>query len=272
MVEFQCNICETANHCAEASFSREGAFCSGCHSTVRMRAAIAALSLALYGQVYAISRFPERPRFRGLGMSDWAGYSARLRRAVDYRNTYFAKPPARGFARVRRVIEFVNGYADKSFPLDITAIPERERGRSDFLISIDVFEHVPPPVSRAFEGAAALLKPGGALILSAPYTLDDRTVEHFPNLHEYELAERCGVTCLINKTADGRMELFDDLRFHGGPGMTLEMRVFCKQHIERLLKDAGFGAVHVVDRIAEYGIIYDNPCSQTFIARRSLSS
>jgi hypothetical protein len=211
-----------------------------------MRAAIAALSLALYDQVYEIARFPKRPRFRGLGMSDWDGYSDRLRRVVDYRNTYFDRRPR----------------------LDITAIPVGERARNDFLMSIDVFEHVPPPVSRAFEGAAGLLKPGGALILSVPYTLEERTVEHFPTLHEFEIAKHCGVTCLINKTSEGSMEIFDDLRFHGGPGMTLEMRLFCRKHIEELLGAAGFGEVRIVDRMAEYGIIYDNPCSQTFIARR----
>ncbi|MDP9104696.1 MAG: class I SAM-dependent methyltransferase [Candidatus Eremiobacteraeota bacterium] len=211
-----------------------------------MRAAIAALSLALFGRIYEIARFPKRPRFRGLGLSDWPGYAERLRRVLEYRNTYADRPPL----------------------LDITAIPERERGRNDFLLSIDVFEHVPPPVSRAFDGAAALLKPGGALILSVPYTLGERTIEHFPSLHDFSIAHQNGVPFLINTTADGRTERFDDLRFHGGEGLTLEMRLFCKQHVERLLAATGFGDVQTVDRIAESGIIYDNPCSHTFIARR----
>jgi hypothetical protein len=30
----------------------------------------------------------------------------------------------------------------------------------------------------------------------------------------------------------------------------------------------GFGEIQIVDRMPEYGIIYDNPCSHTFIARR----
>jgi hypothetical protein len=73
----------------------------------------------------------------------------------DYKNTHFEKRPKP----------------------HITAIPHGERSRNDFLISIDVFERVPPPVSRAFVGVAAPLKPGGVLILSVPYTLGDRTVE-----------------------------------------------------------------------------------------------
>ena len=177
MVDFRCTVCGESNQCAEHAFSRESAFCRGCGSTVRMRATIAALSLALYGRVYDIDHFPRRPRLRGLGMSDWDGYAVRLRRILDYKNTHFEKRPK----------------------LDITAIPRGERGRNDFLISIDVFEHVPPPVSRAFAGAAALLKPGGVLILSVPYTLADRTVEHFPELHDYRVTKHHGVRRLVNR-------------------------------------------------------------------------
>jgi SAM-dependent methyltransferase len=245
-VDFRCTVCGTANQYPEVEFSRESATCHGCGSTVRMRAAIAALSLGLYGRVYDIDHFPRRPRFRGLGMSDWDGYATRLRRVLDYHNTHIEKRPK----------------------LDITAIPRREHGRNDFLISIDVFEHVPPPVSRAFEGAATLLKPGGVLILSVPYTLNDRTVEHFPNLHDYRITEHRGTRRLVNRRRDGGTETFDDLRFHGGRGMTLEMRVFCKRDVEEQLHAAGFGEVDVVDRMPEFGIIYDNPCSRTFVARR----
>ncbi len=246
-VRFSCTVCGAPNASPEDSFSRESGACSTCGGTVRMRAAIAALSIALYGRVYDIARFPNRPRFRGLGMSDWDGYAVRLARVLDYRNTHLDSQPR----------------------LDITAVPPRERGRYDFLIAIDVFEHVPPPVGRAFEGAASLLKPGGVLILSVPYTLEERTTERFPNLYDYKLEDDGGSPRLVNRTRDGRTEIFDDLRFHGGTGMTLEMRVFCKRHIEGLLRDAGFCEIHIIDRIDEYGIIYDNPCSHTFIARRA---
>ena len=51
--------------------------------------------------------------------------------------------------------------------------------------------------------------------------------------------------------------------------MTLEMRVFCKRDVEQQLAAAGFGEITTVDRMPEFGIIYDNPCSRTFIARRA---
>ena len=109
MVGFRCTVCGTANQCAEQEFSRESAVCQGCGSTVRMRAAIAALSLGLYGRVYDIDHFPRRPRLRGLGMSDWDGYAVRLRRVLDYKNTHVQKRPK----------------------LDITAIPRPSRLRDE---------------------------------------------------------------------------------------------------------------------------------------------
>ena len=39
----------------------------------------------------------------------------------------------------------------------------------------------------------------------------------------------------MNWTADGRIETFDDLVFHGGPGSTLEMRVFSEDALRGLL-------------------------------------
>lgn len=153
--------------------------------------------------------------------------------------------------------------------LDITAVQGFEHSRNDFVMSIDVFEHVPPPVYRAFEGAASLLKSGGILVLSVPYTLEEKTVEHFPDLFDYRIAEHGGVKYLINKRRDGRLEMFDELSFHGGAGMTLEMRLFARADIERLLGDAGFHDVRIIDNVPEYGIIYDNECSHTFLARRT---
>src|ERR1700736_2766401 len=201
MIEFQCNVCGIANRCPESEFSRESACCSLCGSTVRMRGAIAALSVALYGRAYEIARFPRHPRFRGLGISDWDGYVERLPLVLDYHCTYYDQPPR----------------------LDITAVPEAERGRYDFVTAIDVFEHVPPPVSRGFAGAASLLKPGGVLVLSVPYSLDDRTIEHFPNLHDFEIVDHGGAPRLVNTTVDGRVEVFDDRVFHGGGGKKPEM-------------------------------------------------
>ncbi len=96
----------------------------------------------------------------------------------------------------------------------------------DFIISSDVFEHVVPPVSRAFENVWKMLKPGGVFVLTVPYGAQRETVEHFPELNEFSIVERDGSFVLRNKTRTGVLQEFNDLVFHGGPRTTLEMRVF----------------------------------------------
>ena len=83
-------------------------------------------------------------------------------------------------------------------------------------------------MSRAFANARRLLKPHGIFIFSVPYSLDQETLEHFPDLHDYRLVEKDGAWRLENRTSDGRRQVFSDLVFHGGPGSTLEMRLFSR--------------------------------------------
>ncbi|HEX4231128.1 MAG TPA: methyltransferase domain-containing protein [Bryobacteraceae bacterium] len=211
-----------------------------------MRSAIHALSLALFGDGLPIACFPRQPRYRGLGLSDWDGYARRLKGVLRYTNTFFDRRPY----------------------LDITNIPPREDLQNDFVVSIDVFEHVPQPVENAFAGAAKLLRPGGKLILSVPYSLDGQTEEHYPELHRFVIKEIMGVQCLINRKRDGTLEIFDNLKFHGGIGRTLEMRQFCRDHVLKLLTDTGFEAPLIVDRAPEWGILYDNECSRTMVATK----
>jgi hypothetical protein len=73
---------------------------------------------------------------------------AGLRVCFSYRNTFFHTEPL----------------------IDIIDPPTELLGTLDSVISTDVFEHVVPPVERAFEGAFRLLKPGSALVLTVPFT------------------------------------------------------------------------------------------------------
>jgi len=212
-----------------------------------MRAAIYALSFGLFGKPLAIPDFPKPKQFTGIGLSDWEGYADRLKKRLAYRNTFLHQRPF----------------------LDITSPPEELAGRCDFLISIDVFEHIPPPVDRAFRGAAKLLKSGGCLVLSVPYTLHEATVEHFPDLDEFEVVRALGGFCLLNRRRDGRLEVFDGLNFHGGPGHTLEMRLFSKAALLNHLAAAGFNQVQIISEDLDWGIHYDNDCSHTILARKA---
>jgi SAM-dependent methyltransferase len=240
---FRCNVCGQQNRGDPKLFTRETGACSKCKATVRMRGAVYALSLGLFGGILAIPDFPKNS-LSGSGISDWDGYANRLKKKLNYRNTFLHQRPI----------------------LDITNAPQDLAGTQDFLISIDVFEHIAPPVDRAFQGAAKLLKPGGCLVFSAPYNLHESTAEHFPHLHQFEVVKALGGFCLLNRRQDGTLEVFDQLNFHGGPGHTLEMRLFSKADILGHLATAGFVNVRIVSEDLAWGIHYDNDCSHTVLA------
>jgi hypothetical protein len=245
-LHFRCNICGSENIVPAKKLSREESSCNRCQSSVRMRGMIHALSLALFNRSLVISDFPDRKDLVGKGMSDWDGYALPLARKLSYQNTYYHKEPL----------------------LDITRISDSDRNSVDFLLSTDVFEHVAPPVSLAFENARAMLRENGAFILSVPYTFSKNTVEHFPNLFDYSIEQRNGRRVLCNRTRNGELEEFDNLVFHGGEGDTLELRVFCESGLLDELHRAGFHDVKIVGApFFEYGIYWPKAWSLPIIAR-----
>ena len=234
-ITFQCNICYNVNENAPlAGFGREEATCRHCGSSVRMRGIIHCLSLALFGRSMPLDAFPVRYDVVGIGLSDWVGYGERLPAKFAYTNTFYHQPPF----------------------LDIVEPPAHLCGINDFVISTDVFEHVPPPVARAFEGTFKLLKPGGLLVLTVPFTDVLETIEHFPNLSKFKVIEFDDHYFMLNRTTGGEYEVYEDLVFHGGPGDTLEMRIFSRAHTIALLQNSGFVDIVVhSDTIPQWGII-----------------
>jgi SAM-dependent methyltransferase len=213
---------------------------------VRTRGIVHLLTTELFGESIALPELPRRPDIAGIGLSDSEGYASRLAKKLAYRNTFFHTKPR----------------------LDIAAVPPELCGRYDFLIASDVFEHVAPPVSRAFVNARRLLKPGGVLVFSVPFTLAPDTLEHFPELHDYRLVQAAGAWRLENRTVDGREQTFTDLVFHGGPGSTLEMRVFSRAALEREFASAGFVDTRFADDpYLPYGILWPEPWSVPVVTR-----
>ena len=248
-IRFRCNICGRTDNAPSERLSREQVSCR-CGSTVRFRSIVHVLSLELFGTSMAIPDIPKRSDLVGLDMSGAATYAHPLERRLGYINTFLHKPPF----------------------LDITAPAGEWMSRCDFLISSDVFEHVAPPVSRAFENSLLLLKPGGVLILTVPYRPAGKTVEHFPELHDFRLEDRDGRRSLINTTLDGRVQEFDQLVFHGGEGETLEMRVFSLPDLIEELQGAGFVEIRVHDApVPEFGILWPQKWSLPISARRPLA-
>jgi SAM-dependent methyltransferase len=249
VISFQCNICGHHCVCDKEKLQRETASCDGCGSSARNRAVIRALSLGLFGESLALPDFPSNRQLRGVGMTDWEGYAIRLAEKFSYTNTYFHTEPK----------------------LDISAgqLPDRFVAANDFVISSEVFEHVPPPVQKAFENVFAMLKPGGVFVLTVPYGTAAKTTEHFPELHDYQVTEIDGVYQLRNVTRDGTIQEFKDLVFHGGPGATLEMRIFAEPAIQKHFAQAGFVSI-TIHRTPDlqHGIWWPEPWSLPVSARR----
>ena len=221
---FRCNICGESCQTALDRLGREDVSCNGCGSIPRARAVIRTLALELFGTNLLLSDFPARPDIRGLGMTDWQGYADRLAEKFSYRNTYYHQEPRLDISAVE-------------IPVDLLA--------NDFIISSEVFEHVVPPVSRAFENVAKMLKPGGLFILTVPYESNKETIEHFPELYDFTVVRDNETFVLKNRTREGVIQEFRNLVFHGGPGTTLEMRIFSEDSPIQHLRDAGFHAIKV---------------------------
>lgn len=246
-INFTCNICATAvRGCPIDTIDREVPSCPQCGSTVRFRSIACLLSKAIYGRAMPVSKFEKRPNVAVVGLSDWHILADMLPSKFRFTNTFIHQEPR----------------------LDITA-PHGHEAAADVLISSEVFEHVAPPVQRAFDGAFRVLKPGGRLILTVPYSLDETTVEHFPDLHEYRVVDLEGMRVLVNRDRKGNLSVRSGLVFHGGQGDTLEMRLFCEGAIIRHLSEAGFiGADVMREDVPEFGILHRHPWSLPIVAHR----
>jgi len=252
MTEFTCNVCGGKNQTAERTLDREQSTCSSCGSNVRTRGLLQALSSELFGVSLTLPDFPRVKSLRGLGTSDDNTYASRLTEKLDYRNTFFDREPR----------------------FNLCDPAGLEARAYDFIISSEVFEHVPPPVDNAFANIFRLLKPGGVLVFTVPYNLEGSMHEHFPDLHEYAFAEVGGKTILVNRTRTGEVQTFDNLIFHLSSGQpSLEMREFSEDALKAALTKAGFSNIRIYSATyLPFGIIRSEECSLPIAARKGTFS
>jgi hypothetical protein len=212
-----------------------------------MRSLMYLLSMELFGRPLTLSQFPYDMSVLGLGLSDWDGYSSTLRRKFLYTNTFYHTAPR----------------------LDIAQVPPPALGRNRFLIASDVFEHIPlAHLDAVFQNSRRLLRDDGFLLFTVPFEKEGETREHFPRLHEFSIEELGGKRILRNRTAAGDEEIFEDLVFHGGDGMTLEMRVFSEPDLRRRLATAGFTSIEIRnEHYADFGILWPTEWDVPIVAR-----
>lgn len=246
MLGFACNFCGRAGALDLGRLEREERTCLGCGSTLRQRSLLAALSRKLLGgRSLLLSDWPRLEQLDVIGVSDGDLVAAALGRKTRYRNTFVHQAPM----------------------LNICLPEEQYCNSCDVLVCSDVLEHVRPPVEDALAGMRKIVRPGGFALITVPCTAAEKTLEHFPELHEYRIVERHGTRFLVNRTADGGTQEFGNLVFHGGPGETLEMRRFGLPDLERGLRNAGFSKVEIFAQPSfEHGVYWREPYSVPIIA------
>lgn len=248
-IDFICNICGRDNIQALLSEveNREFQSCRYCGSSLRMRSLMFALSKELYGKAMTLPDFPVNKKIKGIGLSDWDGYSKILEEKFSYTNTFYHKEPL----------------------LDIVNVNSKRYYDCDFVISSDVYEHIPLyQLKKAFKNSKKLLKNNGFFLLTVPFTKTGSSQEHFPSLYDYKVINTNGKYYVVNKTIDGNIEVFEDLIFHGGPGSTLEMRIFSEPDLLNLLGHADFTSHRIChENYEQFGIIWPMNWAVPVVAR-----
>lgn len=208
--------------------------------------------MALYQRPMILPDFPQAKGVHGLGMSDWEGYAKGFARAFRYTNTFLHQEPVLDISR-----PLAETFAD----------------HFNFIISTEVLEHVAPPVQTAVDNIEAMLRPGGFLVLTVPYSQDAATQEHFPDFVSGKLVEVDGTWCLVYRTVDGKLSLRTDVSFHGGPGDVLEMRQFGLADLVATLERAGFCEIRVqTGEYLPFGIINQHNDGLPIIAWKALEA
>jgi hypothetical protein len=236
MHRFTCNICNA--RCSSETLDRELSSCDECGSNVRFRWIVHALSTNLFAQSLPLKDFPFSRKIRGIGMSDSLRIADVLSKRFDYKNTCYHHEPR--------------------FDIMAPLPPERARDTYDFIVASEVFEHVRPPIQTAFNNLSSLLKPNGFAVFSSPWESEGDTLEHFPNLHDWDVVRLRSGCVLVNRTRDGRLETFENLEFHGGPGSVLEMRVFSKTGLLANCSAAGFTEISFAEDHPVWGIEWED--------------
>jgi SAM-dependent methyltransferase len=235
---YRCNITGRTFDLDNNEKDRELASRFGFNS--RFRAICYVFTKLFYGECKILYNLDNNKNIKGIGMSD-SGWAKIFEKKFNYTNTFYHTSP---------YLDIYNNEHIKNY------------NDLDFIISSDVFEHINPfpSVQIAFNNLYKMLKNGGYLIFSVPYTNGEH-LEHYPNLYDYEIKKEDNKYILHNTTIDNKKEVFNNLCFHGEPGNVLEMRLFSKKSIISFLEKAGFIDItfyEINEDMKKYGIFWSN--------------
>jgi len=200
-----CILCGTTLRVAAADAHRERALCPCCGVNARLRGVILGVLRAVAADpLRPLHTLPPRREIRAVGISDHPACAAAFAEAFDYTNTFFHCDP---------LLDICDAAAAARF------------GGCDLVVCSDVIEHTLRPPAVTIANLLAMLRPGGALVLSAPTFRIPATIEWYGGVTGFTIA----------REAEGFAVHWTDLRgqtlidrrpiFHGGPGTVLEMRV-----------------------------------------------
>ncbi|MBC8207165.1 MAG: hypothetical protein H8E68_08470 [Kiritimatiellaeota bacterium] len=244
-----CPVCGTFYLLDLTKPSREEKLCPGCGASGRAQAIAHYLSEILATSGTPLIEHPKETSKKIIGLSDSPVYARILNEKYDYINSFYHREPF----------------------LDITSPPDEYREAFDILISTEVFEHVFGPSIKAFQGAFNILKPNGNLILTVPFINKGKSIEHYREdltncIARKRLISRKWVADL--EYSNGDKETDKDPKFHGGPGQTLEVRLFNRSRLINELRSTGFTDIVVHDEnLPQHGINW-GPASRVITARK----
>lgn len=251
-MSFVCNITGNQFDLNDNEKHREMATRFGFNS--RFRAICYIFCKLFYGECKILNSLENNKNLKGIGMSD-SGWAHIFEKKFNYINTFYHTSP---------YLDIYNNEHVKNY------------NELDFIISSDVFEHIDPfpSLQHAFNNLYKMLKCGGSIIFSVPYTNGEHK-EHFPNLYNYKIVKENGIYILYNTTIENKTETFNNLHFHGGPGNVLEMRVFSKKSIISFLEKSGFVNItfyDITEDMKKYGIFWSkdgfDDCSLIISAKK----
>ena len=248
VIKGTCLVCGSRIQYSQDISTREVAICKNCNATGRDNCIAYSISNIICNKIISLKDHKVNKNIKIVGLSDGLVYADILQKKYDYINTFYHCEPR----------------------LNISDPPHHMFGKYDILISTEVIEHVLGRTLDAFNGSIRLLKPGGIMIFSVPYTLEEQTLEHYrSDLVDYKPIQDDKGNWLVElHYADGGKEIDHSPIFHGGPGATLEIRRFNLDRLMYELEWVGFEDITVlVKNMPEHGINWE-PWSRMIVATK----